>query len=57
MFLSWMVNPLRVEYIDDTNTDNGGKKYAFGTTTLRGHALAGEERFQVEWDKSSDDVT
>lgn len=54
---SWIVSPLRVEYIDDEKTDNGGKRYAFGTTTLQGHALAGEERFQVEWDKDSDVVT
>jgi len=57
VFLSWILNPLRVEYVDDANTDSGGKRFAYGTTTLRGHALAGEERFQVEWDKSSDDVT
>ncbi|MQM12983.1 hypothetical protein Taro_045907 [Colocasia esculenta] len=35
-------------------SSNGGAKafFGFGSGTLRGHLLAGEERFSVEWDKN-----
>ena len=33
-----------------------GRRFAFGQTTLKGHALAGEERFAVCWNKADDSV-
>lgn len=33
-----------------------GRRMAVAHSTLQGHALAGEERFSVEWHKQDDSV-
>ena len=33
-----------------------GRRFSFASATLRGHQLAGEERFSVEWHKDDDSV-
>jgi uncharacterized protein (UPF0548 family) len=49
----WLVNPCRVVY---AQLDPREDAVAFGYGTLRGHALAGEERFQLRFDPASDEV-
>lgn len=34
----------------------GGRTCAVGTSTLEGHVLSGEERFQIHWDNKGDDT-
>lgn len=48
----YSINPSRVVYVVDEKTKAG---FAYGT--LPGHAERGEELFQVEWDKESDNVS
>lgn len=48
----WAVHTCRVVYVLDT-PDTAG--FAYGT--LRNHAVAGEERFCVRWDRESDQVS
>ena len=56
--LPWVANPLRVEYVDDAEkTLHGGKRFAYGTTSLHGHLLAGEERFALDWNPVTNNVT
>lgn len=55
-FLVWTLNPLRITYVDKENHE-GKQLYAYGHTTQRGHMLAGEEKFQLEWDVARGDVT
>ena len=43
----WSRNPLRVVY-SDTEPRSCRRRFAFAHGTLRGHLLAGEERFAVE---------
>ncbi|KAI4995654.1 hypothetical protein ZWY2020_035557 [Hordeum vulgare] len=53
----WVMFPLQIAYVTDDDC-NGGKRgkggdggvFAFGSGTLQGHLLAGEERFSVEVD-------
>ncbi|XP_076915390.1 UPF0548 protein At2g17695 [Bidens hawaiensis] len=47
-FLPWLRMPLQVVYVDETKNR---KAFAFGGGTLKGHLLAGEERFSVEMDQ------
>ncbi|XP_024540154.1 UPF0548 protein At2g17695 isoform X2 [Selaginella moellendorffii] len=57
--LFWIVNPLRLRYIRDDREQarkNNKIVYAFGSGTLQGHLLAGEERFSVEWNKEDDSI-
>jgi len=51
------VNPLRIEYVEEQKKKNGGRSFCYGTTTLHGHILSGEERFKIDWDTSTNDVT
>ncbi len=48
----WSLNPCRVIYTVDSNSDSVAK-YGFAYGTLPGHVEKGEERFQVVWDKVS----
>ena len=58
VLLPWVANPMRVEYIDDADkTLHGGKRFAYGTTSLHGHLLAGEERFALDWNPVTNNVT
>ncbi|KAF7049917.1 hypothetical protein CFC21_058368 [Triticum aestivum] len=51
----WVMFPLQIAYVTDDKYDGGkrgkgGGVFAFGSGTLQGHLLAGEERFSVEVD-------
>jgi uncharacterized protein (UPF0548 family) len=48
----WWLNACRIVYVVDEQNEFG---FAYGT--LPGHAVAGEERFRVEWDRQTGDVS
>ncbi|KAG0473140.1 hypothetical protein HPP92_014548 [Vanilla planifolia] len=55
--LPWVMLPLEIAYVNDVSTRRrpaAGLKasFGFGSGTLQGHLLAGEERFSIEWDDS-----
>lgn len=51
-WLMWTLNPLQVQYVEESNGGDMDKKaFSFATSTLKGHLLAGEERFRVQWRK------
>jgi uncharacterized protein (UPF0548 family) len=52
----WAVNVCRVVYVVDDD-DGTVARYGFGYGTVRPHAVAGEERFIVTWDRRSDEVS
>ncbi|WOL09748.1 hypothetical protein Cni_G18501 [Canna indica] len=55
--IPWLVMPLQIAYVRDdvAGTSPVVKAYfGFGSGTLKGHLLAGEERFSVKWDKNDD---
>ncbi|XP_010266946.1 PREDICTED: UPF0548 protein At2g17695 [Nelumbo nucifera] len=54
MFLPWIMMPLQVAYIKE-NRDRKKPKasFGFGSGTLQGHLLAGEERFSIEMDENN----
>ncbi|XP_042375872.1 UPF0548 protein At2g17695-like isoform X2 [Zingiber officinale] len=52
--IPWMMMPLQIAYVRE---DTGGlslnkASFSFGSGTLRGHLLAGEERFSIELDEN-----
>ncbi|KAJ4714102.1 UPF0548 protein [Melia azedarach] len=53
-FLPWVMMPLQVVYVNESRR---GKKsaasFSFGSGTLEGHLLAGEERFSIEMDENN----
>lgn len=51
----WSINPCRIVYVDDTDTPTM-RTFAFAIGTLPLHSETGEERFQVQWDRSTDVV-
>ncbi|KAJ4963608.1 hypothetical protein NE237_023547 [Protea cynaroides] len=52
-FLPWMLMPLQVSYITEVSDRKKHKaSFGFGSGTLQGHLLAGEERFSVEMDEN-----
>lgn len=52
--IPWVMFPLEIAYVTDDNSGGGRAKgggvFAFGSGTLQGHLLAGEERFSVQVD-------
>ena len=52
----WIVFPARVVYVVDEEV-GGYRRYGFAYGTLPGHPERGEERFLVEWDRSTDAVS
>ncbi|KAL3134003.1 hypothetical protein ABBQ32_008442 [Trebouxia sp. C0010 RCD-2024] len=58
----WMKLPLQVTFVEQSTCRNyqrkgwTGQQLRFAHSTLHGHALAGEERFAVEWHKEDDSV-
>ncbi|KAM0926363.1 hypothetical protein ACQ4PT_003465 [Festuca glaucescens] len=56
--IPWVMFPLQIAYVTDENSGGssqrgrakGGSVFAFGSGTLQGHLLAGEERFSVQVD-------
>lgn len=53
--LFWTCNPLQIIYVNSTKK-NGMHHYSFGSGTLKGHLIQGEERFSVEWSRKDDSV-
>lgn len=55
--IPWVMFPLQIAYVDGGFSSSSGAKgngvLAFGSGTLQGHLLAGEERFSVELDEES----
>ncbi|KAF0890221.1 hypothetical protein E2562_039259 [Oryza meyeriana var. granulata] len=53
--IPWVMLPLQIAYVTDGNVNSSGygkgKIFAFGSSTLQGHLLAGEERFSVQLDE------
>ncbi|ERM96221.1 hypothetical protein AMTR_s00001p00125420 [Amborella trichopoda] len=56
-FLPWVLLPLEIIYVRDPKGVDLGPKlkhsFRFGSGTLHGHLLAGEERFSIEWDEEN----
>lgn len=52
----WTVNPTRILSVTDESAV-GRNRFGFAFGTLPGHVEQGEERFLVEWDKETDQVT
>ncbi|KAI9077335.1 hypothetical protein K1719_040648 [Acacia pycnantha] len=51
-FVPWLMMPLQVVYVNESRTKkNRNASFGFGSGTLGGHLLAGEERFSVEMDE------
>jgi uncharacterized protein (UPF0548 family) len=50
----WWLNACRIVYVVDE--EGPVTRFGFANGTLPGHAEAGEERFLVEWDRSSGEV-
>jgi len=51
----WTLNPARILYTIDEQGERC--RYGFGYGTLPGHLARGEERFMVEWNVETDEVT
>jgi len=51
----WSINTCRIVYVVDE--DGPVRRYGFAYGTLPGHPIRGEERFVVEWDRSTDAVS
>lgn len=51
----WTLNACRVVYVVDEQ-DAAGARFGFAYGTLATHAVAGEERFLIEWDRATDEV-
>lgn len=53
--IPWVMFPLQIAYVTDGNGSSAGHRkggmFAFGSGTLQGHLLAGEERFSVQLDE------
>lgn len=54
--IPWVTLPLQIAYVTDVDSDTSkgcsrSKMFAFGSGTLQGHLLAGEERFSVQVDE------
>ncbi|XP_039133155.1 UPF0548 protein At2g17695 [Dioscorea cayenensis subsp. rotundata] len=45
----WISMPLQIAYVSNAPRKNKGS-FGFGSGTLHGHLLAGEESFSIEWD-------
>lgn len=51
-FLPWVMMPLQVMYVNEkTEPKKAMASFSFGSGTLQGHLLAGEERFSIELDE------
>nr|GLL26239.1 UPF0548 protein At2g17695 [Ipomoea trifida] len=52
-FFPWLVMPLQVVYVNETKKKGKGMaSFGFGSGTLQGHLLAGEERFSIALDEN-----
>ncbi|XP_073156852.1 UPF0548 protein At2g17695 [Henckelia pumila] len=54
-FLPWILMPLEIVYVNDSrDRKNTNVSFSFGSGTLQGHLLAGEERFSITMDENED---
>ncbi|GAV78573.1 DUF1990 domain-containing protein [Cephalotus follicularis] len=54
MILPWVMMPLQVVYVKESrNVKEALPSFSFGSGTLQGHLLAGEERFSIELDANN----
>lgn len=51
----WSINACRIVYVVEPE-EGSVVRYGFAYGTLRTHAISGEERFLVEWDRATDEV-
>jgi len=65
VLVPFTLNPLEIVYVEDGPPKSKARlgssrpvkdRFAFAHGTLRGHMLAGEERFAVEWNADDDSV-
>ncbi|KAI4346866.1 hypothetical protein L6164_007730 [Bauhinia variegata] len=53
-FFPWLMMPLEVMYVNErSSAKNRLPSFGFGSGTLQGHLLAGEERFSIEMDEKN----
>ncbi|XP_047318059.1 UPF0548 protein At2g17695-like [Impatiens glandulifera] len=55
-FVPWLMMPLQVVYVKENNMNQNKasiSSFGFGSGTLHGHLLAGEERFSIELDENN----
>ncbi|KAK1587693.1 hypothetical protein Q3G72_015930 [Acer saccharum] len=53
-FLPWVMMPLQVVYVNESKrAKKTAASFGFGSGTLQGHLLAGEERFSIELDENN----
>ncbi|KAG8660068.1 UPF0548 protein At2g17695 [Manihot esculenta] len=53
-FLPWVMMPLEVVYVKESKKSRKTMpSFSFGSGTLQGHLLAGEERFSIEMDENN----
>ncbi|KAL3851088.1 hypothetical protein ACJIZ3_012970 [Penstemon smallii] len=54
-FIPWLVMPLEIVYVDEQHKSlkNDVSSFGFGSGTLQGHLLAGEERFSITMDEKN----
>ncbi|KAJ8467949.1 hypothetical protein OPV22_030501 [Ensete ventricosum] len=54
--IPWLMMPLQIAYVRDEISGRGPPKasFGFGSGTLQGHLLAGEERFSIERDENDE---
>ncbi|KZV58165.1 hypothetical protein F511_02758 [Dorcoceras hygrometricum] len=51
----WILMPLEILFVDESrDTNNNKASFSFGSGTLQGHLLAGEERFSITMDNNED---
>ncbi|KAG5623245.1 hypothetical protein H5410_008463 [Solanum commersonii] len=51
-FFPWLMMPLQVVYVTENKNSKKGASFSFGSGTLQGHLLAGEERFSIALDEN-----
>ncbi|KAH9662474.1 UPF0548 protein [Citrus sinensis] len=53
-FLPWVTLPLQIVYVNESiRKKKTAASFGFGSGTLQGHLLAGEERFSIELDENN----
>lgn len=52
----WWWNACKIVAVVDENDDGPVSRFGFAYGTLPNHAGTGEERFMIEWDRSTDNV-
>lgn len=53
-FLPWVMMPFQVVYVNESvRKKKAAASFGFGSGTLQGHLLAGEERFSIELDENN----